>query len=89
MYRSDEHHPWSAQGMPDRSAFGGLITAQVRGRCREGRRSESRKMDAIEKGFFCYRAVPAVSSLDRPGPLDNGGRTHSEGVGPRSGGPCR
>lgn len=46
-------------------------------------------MDAIVKGFFRYRAVPAVSGLDKSAPPDNGVRTHSAGVGTRSGGPCR
>lgn len=46
-------------------------------------------MNAIGKVFFRYRAALAVSGLDKPAPPDNGGRTHSAGVGTRSGGPCR
>lgn len=46
-------------------------------------------MGAIVNGCSRYRAVRAVSKLDKAGPPDNGVRTHSEGVGARSGGPCR
>lgn len=89
MCLSDRDHLWPAKGRSDRSAFEGLIAAQVGDRGRKSRRSESQSMDAIVKGFFRYRAVPAVSGLDKSAPPDNGVRTHSAGVGTRSGGPCR
>lgn len=89
MCLSDRGHLWPAQGMSDRLAFEGLIATKVGDRGRKSGHSESQSMGAIVKGFFRYRAALAVSGLDKPAPPDNGVRTHSAGVGARSGGPCR